>query len=83
MGIEEKPGIESETCEESQTKVKVFLKEKLGLETEEITTEKYNEMRLLEDQVYINEDFCEYKRIKEIREKGEFAKIVYNRLVLY
>ena len=35
MGIKEKPGVESETWEESKTKVKIFLKEKMGLDTEE------------------------------------------------
>ena len=35
----EKFGIESETWEESKTKLEVFLQEKLGLETEKITIE--------------------------------------------
>ena len=30
MGIKEKSGVESETLKESETKVKVFLPEKLG-----------------------------------------------------
>ena len=103
--------------------MKVFLEEKLGLETDEITIErthriekkekrkrrtiiakflnykqrekvlnKYKELKLWEDQIYINEDFSEYtvekrrilfKRAKEIRERGEFAKVVYNKLVSY
>ena len=123
MGIKEKSGVESETWEESEVKAKVFLQEKLGLETDEITIErahrigkkeegkrrtiiakflnykqrekvlnKYKELKLWEDQIYINEDFSEYtvekrrilfKRAKEIRERGEFAKVVYNRLVSY
>ena len=123
MGIKEKSGVESETWEENETKVKVFLQEKLGLETDEITIErahrigkkeegkrrtiiakflnykqrekvlnKYKELKLWEDQIYINKDFSEYtvekrrilfKRAKKIRERGEFAKVVYNRLVLY
>ena len=42
--------------------------------------------------MYINENFSEYivekrrilfERTKEIRERGEFAKVVYNRLVSY
>ena len=121
MGIKEKSGVESETWEESEAKVKVFLQEKMGLETDEITIErahrigkkeegkrrtiiakflnykqrekvlnKCKELKLWEDQIYINEDFSEYtvekrrilfKRPKEIRERGEFAKVVYNRLV--
>ena len=116
MGIKEKSGVESETWDESETKVKVFLQEKLGLETDEITIErahmigkkeegkrrtiiakflnykqrekmlnKYKKLKLWEDQIYINKDFSEYtvekriilfKRAKEIRERGEFAKVV-------
>ena len=50
------------------------------------------ELKLWEDQIYINEDFSEYtvekrrilfKRGKEIKERGEFVKVVYNRLVSY
>ena len=33
MGIKEKSGVESESWDESKAKVKVFLQEKLGLET--------------------------------------------------
>ena len=40
MGIKEKSGVESETWEESETKVEVFLQEKLGLETDETTIER-------------------------------------------
>ena len=40
MGIKEKSGVESETWEESKTNVKVFLQEKLGLETDETTIER-------------------------------------------
>ena len=90
MGIKEKSGAESGTWEESEAKEKVFLQEKLGLETDEITIErahkiakkeegkrrtiiakflnykhrqdalnKYKELKLWEDQIYINEDFSE------------------------
>ena len=123
MGVKEKPGVESETWEKIEPKVKVFLQEKLGLKTDEVTIErahrsgkreerkrrtiiakflnykqrdkvlnKYKELKLWEDQIYINEDFSEYtvgerrtlfKRVKEIREREEFAKVVYNRLVSY
>ena len=123
MGIKEKSEVESETWEKSEAKVKVFLQEKLGLETDEITIErahriwkkeegkrrtiiakflnykqcekvlnKYKELKLWEDQIYINKDFSEYavekrrllfKCKKEIRERGEFTKVVYNRLVSY
>ena len=91
MGIKEKSGVERETWEESKAKVKVFLQEILGLETDEITIDrahrvgkkeegkrrtivviflnykqsekvlnKYNELKLWEDEIYINEDFSEY-----------------------
>ena len=40
MGMKEKSVVESETWEESETKVKVFLQEKLGLESDEITIER-------------------------------------------
>ena len=40
MGIKEKTGVESETCEESEAKVKAFLQDKRGLETGEITIER-------------------------------------------
>ena len=116
MGMKETSGVESE--DESQTKVKVLLPERLGLETEEITIEREEkqegkrtiiakflnyrqhekvlnrsmELKLWEDQIYKNEDFSEYtvekskilfKRAKEIRERGEFAKVLYNRFVSY
>ena len=123
MGIKEKSGVESETWEESEAKVKVFLEEKLGLETDEITIErahrirqeeegkrrtiienflnykqhekvlkKYKELKLWEDQIYINKDISEhtvekrrilFKCAKEIRERSEFVKVDYNRLVSY
>ena len=121
MGMKEKSGVESETWEESEAKVKVFLQEKLGLQTDKIIIErayrigrkeerkrrtviakfsnykqrekvlkKYKELKFWEDQIYVNEDFNEYtvekrrilfKHAKEIRERGKFAKVVYNRLV--
>ena len=40
MGIKEKSRVESETWEKSETTVKVFLREKLGLETDKITIER-------------------------------------------
>ena len=40
MGIKEKSGVESKTWEESETKVKIFLQEKLGLKTDKITVER-------------------------------------------
>ena len=40
MNIKQKSGVESETWKESEAKVKVFLQEKLGLETDEIIIER-------------------------------------------
>ena len=40
MGINQKSGVESGTCEENEAKMKVFLQEKLGLETHKMTIEK-------------------------------------------
>ena len=45
LGIKDKYGVESETCEKSGTKVKIFLQEKLGLETEDITIERVHRIR--------------------------------------
>ena len=45
MGIKEKSGVESETWEKSKTKLEVFLQEKLGLETDEITIESAHWIR--------------------------------------
>ena len=114
MGIKKKSGVESETWEKSKTKVKVFLQEKLGLETDEVTIErayrigkkeegkrrtiianflnykqcervlnKYKELKLWENQIYINEDFSDYtvekrrvlfKCAKKIREEASLPK---------
>ena len=123
MGNKEKSGVATEAWEESEAKMKVFLQEKLGLETDELTIErahrtgkkeegrrrtiiakflnykqhekvlnKYKELKSWEDQIYINEDFSEYtveerrilfKGAKEIRERGEIPKVIFNRLVSY
>ena len=40
MGIKEKSCVESEKWQESETKVKFFLQEKLGFETDEITIDR-------------------------------------------
>ena len=40
MGIKEKSCVESEKWQESETKVKVFLEEKLGFQTDEITIDR-------------------------------------------
>ena len=64
----------------------------LNYKQREKVLNKYKELKLWEDQIYINEDFSEYtvkkrrilfKRAKEIRERGEFTKVFYNRSVSY
>ena len=49
MIIKEKSAVESETWEESKAKVKVFLQEKLGLATNEITIERAHKIGKNED----------------------------------
>ena len=62
----------------------------LNYKQRENVLNKYKELKLWEDQMYINEDFSEctverrkilFKRAKVIRERDKFAKVVYNRLV--
>jgi hypothetical protein len=52
--------------------------------------EKYIKMKLWNQRVYINEDFCERTSVlrkklftdaKELRQKGKYAKVVYNKLI--
>ena len=107
MGIKEKSGVESETWEESETnciegahrigkkeegKRKNIMAGLLNYKQREKVLNKYKELKLWVDQVYINEEFSEYtvekrkilfKSANAIRERGEFAKVVYNRLVSY
>ena len=64
----------------------------LNFKQHEKILNSYRELKLCEDQIYINKNFSEYlvekrknlfKRAKQIRERGEFAKVIYNRLILY
>lgn len=64
----------------------------LNCKQREKVLNKYKELKLWEDQIYFNEDFGEcnvekgkdlFKRIKEIKERSEFIKVIYNRLILY
>ena len=64
----------------------------LNYKQREKVLNKYKKLKLWEDQIYINEDFSDYtvekrrilfKRAIEIGERGEFAKVIYNRLVSY
>ena len=80
--------IESERKGGKRTTIAKFL----NYQQHEKVLNKYKELKLWVDQICINEDFSEYnvqkrrilfKRAKEIRERGEFAKVVYNRLVSY
>ena len=98
MSIKEKSGVESETCEESKTNLKLFLKQKLLREKIRLDRKKrekrrtiiekflnfkqcekalnnYKELRIWEDQFYINEDFSKY-----IIKKREFCLNVQRRL---
>ena len=45
MGINDKSGVTSETWEESETKVRVFLQEELGLETKSLLREHMGSKR--------------------------------------
>ena len=56
----------------------------------ELILRKYVELRLWENQTYVNEDFSVrtvakrkqlFKEVKELRADGKFFKVVYNRLV--
>ena len=72
-------------------KRKIIIANFLNYKQREKVLNKYKELKLLwQDQIYKNEDFSEYtvekdrilfKRAKKIRERGNFAKVVYNRLV--
>lgn len=120
-GIEEN---ESETWEQSEQKVKVFLKDKLGLKDDiviervhrvrsrnenstrkrtivakflnykdrETIVSKYRDLKLWKEEVYINEDFSDstmiirkelFKKAKELRGAGKYAKVHYKTLISY
>ena len=71
MGIKETSRVESKTWEESETKVKVFLQEKLGLETDEITIERAHRIRKKEEgkRRTIIAKFLNYKQRKKVLNK--------------
>ena len=82
--IETAHGISKKEEEKRRTIIAKFLNYK----QREKLLNKYKQLKLWEDQIYINEHFSEYtvekrrilfKRAKEIWERGEFAKVVYNR----
>ena len=77
MGIKEKSGVENETWEESETKVKVFLQEKLGLETHEITIERAH--RIVKNKEgkrkTIIAKFLNYKQLEKVLNKYKELKL--------
>ena len=77
MGIKEKSGVESETWEESETKVKVFLQEKLGSETHEITIERAH--RIVKNKEgkrkTIIAKFLNYKQLEKVLNKYKELKL--------
>ena len=77
MGIKENPGVETETWEESETKVKVFLQEKLGLETDEITIERAHRIGKKEEgkRITIITKFLNYKQSEKVLNKYEELKL--------
>ena len=97
--LQEKLGLENDEItierarrigQKEEVKRRTIIAKFLNYKQREKVLNKYKELKLWEDQIYINEDFSEYtvekrrilfKRAKEIRERGEFAKVVYNRLV--
>ena len=77
---------------EKRGKRKTIMAKFLNYKQCEKVLNKYKELKIWEDQIYINEDFSKhtvekrrnlFKSAKEIRERGEFAKVVYSRLVSY
>ena len=75
--MKEKSGVESETWEESETKVKGFLREKLALETEEITIERANRIGKKEEgkRRTIIAKFLNYKQREKVLNKHEVLKL--------
>ena len=78
MGIMEKSGIESGTWEERETKVKVFLQEKLGLETDEITIERSHRIGNKKEgkRRTIIAKFLNYKQCEKVVKKMQGAEIM-------
>ena len=77
MGIKEKSGVESETWEESEAKVKVFLQEKMGLETDEITIERAHRIGKKEEgkRRTIIAKFLNYKQREKVLKKYKKLKL--------
>ena len=99
--LQEKLGLEADEItiqrahrigKKDKGKRRTIIAKYLNYKQREKVLNKCKELKLWEDQIYINEDFSEYtvekrrilfKRAKEIRERGDFAEVVYNRLVSY
>ena len=77
MGIKEKSGVKRETWEKSEAKVKVFLEEKLGLETDEITIERTHRIEKKEKgkRRTIIAKFLNYKQREKVLKKYKKLKL--------
>ena len=71
MGIKEKSGLDSETWEEIEEKVKVTLQEQLGLETDKITIERAHKIGKKEEgkRRTIITKFLNYKQREKVLKK--------------
>ena len=99
--LQEKLGLETDEItierthrigKKEERKRRTIIAKFLNYKQHEKVLNKYKELKLWEDQIYINQDSSEYtvekrrilfKRANEIRERGKFAKVVYSRLVSY
>ena len=77
MDIKQKSGVESETWKESEAKVKVFLQEKLGLETDEIIIERAHRIGKKKERKRrtIIAKFLNYKQRKKVLNKYKGLKL--------
>ena len=77
LGIKGKSGVESETQEESKAKAKVFLQEKLGLETDKIIIERAYRFGKKEEgkRRTIIANFLNYKQREKVLNKYKELKL--------
>ena len=83
MDIKEKPGVESETWEESKTKVKVFLQQKLGLGPEEITIKRAHRIEKKKERRRrtIIANFLNYKQREKLL--SQYKELFMGESILY
>ena len=64
----------------------------MSYKDKENVLQEYRSSKLLEERLYINEDFSEetmeirkklFKQAKELRKKEKFAKVIHNRLISF